>query len=112
MLRGMNEKFYHQTVTEKDIREFMEQATGLRLHGIFEQYLKTTKVPLLEYKFSGKKLLYRWNNCVAGFDMPVDVSDGKKIIRLDPTDKKWKEIKWKSRIVKADEDYYVKVGNG
>lgn len=110
MLRGMNEKFYHQTVTVTDIREFMEQASGLGLKAIFDQYLKTTKVPLLEYKFSRKSLLYRWNNCVAGFDMPVDVSNGKKTIRLYPTANTWKQKKWKNRLVKVDEDYYVKAG--
>ena len=107
MLRGMNKTFHHQTVTVTDIREYMEQASGISLQPVFEQYLNTTMVPKLEYKFSGKKMLYRWENCVQGFNMPVDASDGKKSIRLYPVETEWKEIKWKSRKVFVDEDFYV-----
>ena len=107
MLRDMNKKFYHQTVTETDIRVFMEQATGLKLQAIFNQYLKTTTVPRLEFKRSGEKLFYRWANCVDGFDMPVDVSNGKKTVRLFPKKNEWKNTKWNGKVIIVNKEYYV-----
>ena len=28
-------------------------------------------IPVLEYKFTGVKMNYRWTNCVDGFNMPA-----------------------------------------
>ena len=41
---------------------------------MFDQYLRTTKVPVLEYKLQGPQLSYRWSNVVRGFAMPVKVT--------------------------------------
>ncbi len=71
-LRGLQQTFQHQTVTASDVRDYMSRTTGTDLSKIFSQYLETTKVPVLEYRFDGRKLWYRWNNVIAGFAMPVD----------------------------------------
>ena len=31
------------------------------------------EIPVLEYKIEGDKISYRWNNCVANFNMPVQL---------------------------------------
>ena len=41
---------------------------------VFEQYLRTTKIPALEYRIAGDTLSYRWADVVPGFDMPVGVT--------------------------------------
>jgi hypothetical protein len=41
---------------------------------VFDQYLRTTKIPVLEYRIEGPTLSYRWTDVVDGFDMPVKVT--------------------------------------
>ncbi len=105
ILRGLNLDFYHQTVTTEQIENYISQKAKIDLSKVFDQYLRTTKIPELSLKQKGKKIFYKWENVVNGFDMPVDVLlDGKKT-RLYPTSKT-KKVKVKSLIV--DEDYYIK----
>ncbi len=81
ILRGMNERFYHKTVDGSEIEQYLINETGLDLQKTFDQYLTTTQIPTLEYYFKGKKLFYRYTNCIDGFNMPVTIpSTNKKII--------------------------------
>ncbi|RAJ33303.1 peptidase M1-like protein [Pedobacter cryoconitis] len=74
ILRGLNKTFYHQTVTTTQIENYISKESGLKLAKIFDQYLRTTDVPVLNYNIKNGKLTYRWTNVVEGFDMPVKVS--------------------------------------
>ncbi|KIO76623.1 peptidase M1 [Pedobacter lusitanus] len=74
LLRGLNKTFYHQTVTTAQIENYMIKESGLKLSKIFDQYLRTTKVPVLDYYIKNDQLNYRWTNVVNGFSMPVKVS--------------------------------------
>lgn len=69
ILRTLNSKFYHQTVTTQQIEDYLAEASGLDLKGFFNQYLRSIKIPVLEYKVEGKKLNYKWTNTVDGFVM-------------------------------------------
>ena len=71
LLHGLNETFYHQTVTTGQIESYISQYAHKDLSKIFDQYLRTTRIPVLEYKTDGKTLSYHWTHCVSGFDMPV-----------------------------------------
>ncbi len=85
-LRGLNQTFRHQTVTAKQVRDYMSQTTAVDLSKIFEQYQETVMIPELEYRISGDSLRFRWSNVVAGFDMPVDiVRPDSSTQRLHPT---------------------------
>ena len=86
-LQGLHATFGHQTVTAEQVQEYMSSATGVDLQMIFEQYLETTMVPVLEYKLDGHTLSYRWTNVIPGFDMPVDVAfSAEGTTRLRPTE--------------------------
>jgi len=74
ILRGLNKTFWHQTVTTHQIEDYMSRESGLKLGKVFDQYLRTTRIPTLEYKLEGNKLSYRWSNVVRGFAMPVKVT--------------------------------------
>jgi aminopeptidase N len=78
-LRGLNATFYHQTVTTAQIESYMSAHTGVDLSKIFDQYLRTTMVPVFEYSIANGELKYRWTNVEPGFAMPVRVtlSDAK-----------------------------------
>jgi len=73
VLRGLNHTFWHQTVTTRQIEAYISQQAGIDLGKVFDQYLRTTKIPEFDYKVEGGTLSYRWSNVVAGFDMPLRV---------------------------------------
>jgi aminopeptidase N len=108
ILRKMNVEFYHQTVTSQQIENFLSRETGYDLTEFFNQYLRTTKVPTLEYQIKKKTLKYRWTNIVDGFDMPIqiEINDEEKWIFPKA---EWKEESLESKIntFKTDIDFYV-----
>jgi aminopeptidase N len=86
-LVGLNQTFRHQTVTAKQIRDYMNKSTGVDLTRIFVQYQETTMIPVLEYHLEHGTLRYRWNQVIPRFDMPVDlVLPGGSTTRLRPTE--------------------------
>jgi aminopeptidase N len=87
VLRGLQKTFYHQTVTSRQIEEYISQYAGKDFSKIFDQYLRTVKIPVLAYQSNGDKISYRWSNCVKGFNMPVKVHIGTQPARwITPTD--------------------------
>lgn len=109
LLRGMNETFYHQTVTGKQVEEYISKTSGIDFSKVFDQYVRTTQIPVLEYKISGNKLSYRWTDCVKGFNMPLKINfGGEKWI--SPT-QKWKTLKIKKgeeNEFSADRNFYIR----
>lgn len=93
ILRGLNKDFYHKTVNSSDIEKYFCKHAKKDLSKIFDQYLRTTKIPVLEYKMKGDRMSYRWTNTVPGFNMPVKLEDGEW---LHPT------MAWKSVTVGTD----------
>ena len=77
ILRGLNQTFYHQTVTTAQIESYVSRKSGIDFSKTFDQYLRTTKIPVLTYTLTPKGastvLTAQWSNCVDGFDMPVRV---------------------------------------
>ena len=71
ILRGLNSTFRHQTVTGKQVQDYISREAGVDLRKVFEQYLTTTHVPVFEYAIVDSTLAYRWSDVIAGFDMPV-----------------------------------------
>lgn len=73
ILRGLNRTFRHQTVTGRQVEDYISREAGIDLSKVFAQYLTTTEIPEFQFKVEGATLSYRWANVVAGFDMPVRV---------------------------------------
>ncbi|MEO6730921.1 MAG: M1 family metallopeptidase [Ferruginibacter sp.] len=73
ILRGLNSTFYHQTVTSKQVEEYVSQNSKIDFTKVFDQYLRTTQIPVLEYKIDKYKLAYRYTNCIKGFNMPLKI---------------------------------------
>ena len=108
ILRGLNSTFYHQTVTTQQIEEYISQQAGFDLSTVFNQYLRDTRVPTLEYYFKEKQLVYRWINCVDGFTMPVQVDLNGESLRILPT-KEWniQTLTTANSKLTIDANYYV-----
>ncbi len=90
ILRGLNETFYHQTVTTKQVEDYIAEQAGIELDYFFDQYLRDIRIPIVEYYFKDDQLFYRWANCVRGFRMPVKAWIGGKEHWLKPS-ARWSE---------------------
>lgn len=76
ILRGLNRDFYHQTVTTRQIEDYLSRETGKDLSAFFNQYLRTTQIPTLEFRRNGQEMEFRYTDIVEGFDMPVRIVAG------------------------------------
>jgi len=110
ILRGLNKTFYHQTVTTQQIENYISKESGIDLTEFFDQYLRTTKIPTLEYKIENKTLKYRWTNIVDKFDMPAQVSINGKEEWIFPKDK-WQTLSLKSKdsTLEVNPNFYIEV---
>ena len=111
ILRGLNSTFYHKLVTTQEIESYMSKQSGKDLSKIFDQYLRTTMIPVLEYKFSGDNMSYRWTNCVKGFNMPVKLNEPSNDWLKATT--AWKTVAVTADILKdglkIDRNFYITV---
>ncbi|WP_433830643.1 M1 family metallopeptidase [Flavobacterium anhuiense] len=108
ILRGMNKTFYHQTVTTKQIEDFINKESGIDFSSVFDQYLRTPQVPTFEYYFKDKKLAYHWINCVGNFDLPLKVTlNGKEIWLKVNTDWHAIDVDSDTTSLVVDKNFYV-----
>ena len=105
-LRGLNEEFYHSTVTTKEIEEYISNSIGMDLSRIFDQYLRDYRIPVFEFEIDNGILSYRWNDVIEGFDMPIEVKIDGETKLLQPTNK-FQKLKIKNLYLNVDKDYYV-----
>jgi aminopeptidase N len=114
VLRGLNRTFWHQTVTGRQVEEYINQQSGINFDKVFEQYLTTVRIPTLEYRIDGGTLSFRWIDVVPGFDMPVKVTlQGSGYSWIRPTES-WSKIGIalpNAADFKIDENFYVKGSN-
>ncbi|HVX41803.1 MAG TPA: M1 family metallopeptidase [Gemmatimonadaceae bacterium] len=113
VLRGLQSHFWHQTVSSPVFERELSTLAGQDFSKIFQQYLTTTKIPVLEYKIDDGRLSYRWADVVPGFAMRVRAAVG------DTTAYKWLSATeaWKTlpgkvaadAAVKVDPNFYVLV---
>ena len=109
-LRGMQQEFYHQTVTTAQIENYISKKTGKDLTAFFNQYLRDTRIPILEYEVKGKTIRFRYSDIVDGFSMPLNIAIGKdKNISVSPT-AEWQKVKPGSPIefFRVDPNFYIR----
>ena len=114
ILRGLNATFWHQTVTGRQVEDYISRESGIDLSKVFAQYLTTTQIPEFDFKVDGGMLSYRWTNVVSGFDMPLRVSvPGMGDRVLHPTEA-WQTLPVTSpnaAELAVDENFYVTARN-
>lgn len=91
ILRGLNKVFYHKTVNSSEVEAYISKQAKYDYSKVFDQYLRGTKVPELQYYQDGNQLYYRWSNCVEGFNLPLVLKKGEKILRIVPSEK-WSQL--------------------
>jgi hypothetical protein len=113
----MTLQFKHQTIDGRDVLDFINHKSGYNFDDLYQQYLYTPKLPVLEYKLIGwgkeKTLKYRWN-AIENFDMPIKVSLTKDQWDWIYPTHQWQERKatiWKKDFKVATHLFLVDVKN-
>lgn len=89
LLRNLSHTFYHQTVTTQQVEAFLEKESGLGpwLPAFFNQYLRTTQIPVLQWQLGNNGITLNWANTVPGFAMkvyvPATATSGKWVVVAD-----------------------------
>ena len=108
ILRGINSEFWHQTVTTAQVESYISKRAGIDLSKIFDQYLRTVKVPVFRYGTDGKTLTYSYGNVVDGFAMPIRVTVNGQVVTLTPGQTaKTQAFPANIASVVVDRNYYV-----
>jgi aminopeptidase N/disulfide bond formation protein DsbB len=115
IMRGLNRDFRHSIVTGAQVEAYIARHTRLDLEPVFEQYLRTTTIPVLEWLIEGTELSYQWTNAVSGFDMPIPVTlgaggAGEPAARITlPATEAWQTVTVPpgTTALEVDPDYYV-----
>ena len=80
------------------------------LSNLFDQYLRTTQVPVLQWGVLKDDLKVRWADCVNGFAMPVLITVNGDERRVEITDR-WTSpahgLKERSATLAVDMNWYV-----
>lgn len=106
ILRGINKRFYHQTVTTNQIEDYLCEMTGIDLTEFFNQYLRDTRIPTFEYSIDDNKLKYRYTNIVYRFDMPIQIMIDNNQQWIFPK-AQWQSMPIKSNSIYVDPDFYI-----
>jgi aminopeptidase N len=108
ILRGLNKTFYHKVVSTRQVEEYISKEAKTDLSKLFDQYLRTTQIPVLEYKIDNTRISYRYTNCVPGFDLPLKVH-AKKTEWIKPTEE-WKSMDFPEGkpSFTIDSNFYIK----
>jgi len=106
ILRGINNEFYHQTVTTEQIENYLIEKVELNLSGFFDQYLRDVRIPTLEYKMENDQIKYRWSDIVDDFQIPIKVNIDNDEMWITPK-AEWQETKQSAATFFLDPNFYV-----
>ena len=75
---------------------------------LFDQYLRTTKIPLLKYNVNGKSVSFYYERVVKGFAMPIRVSLNGKEVQITPSEEKQTfEFSEEIKTFEVNRNFYV-----
>lgn len=103
--------FRHKIIDTETVINFFNHESGMNLTPIFNQYLRHTTIPILEYKINNEYLEYRWKTDEPNFSMPAEISINGTKKRIYP-EKDWTisniKIQPEDKIEILKEVFYVK----
>ena len=108
ILHGLNADFWHQTVTTEQIESYITKKAGIDFSKVFDQYLRTTKIPLLKYTLNGKTVSFNYERVVPGFAMPVRVViNGKETVITPNETKQTLEYPEEIKSFEVNRNFYI-----
>ena len=108
LMRGLNKTFFHQTITTKQVEDYMIEKSGIDLSSLFDQYLRHTEIPKLVITFEDKTIGYRFENCIDDLSFPVKLDVDGKEVWINPTTKPQTiEVKDPIKELTVDRNFYL-----
>jgi aminopeptidase N len=77
--------FKHKIIDTETVVTFFNNASGMNLTSVFNQYLRFATIPTLELKIENDSLSYRWKANDPNFSMPIDIKIKGEKTRIQPT---------------------------
>jgi aminopeptidase N len=113
LLHSLYQRFKYQNIMTDDVVAYFNQQSGMNLTPIFNQYLRTARIPRLELLFGEAPgmVMYKWDADEEDFAMPVRVGAPDHWQILHPTTK-WQWLQTpltKDQFQVATDLYYVDV---
>src|SRR5690606_20207828 len=112
MLHALSADYYHKTVTGAQVERHISMHAGRDLSKVFDQYLRDTTLPELQYRIVGQVLYFRWSSSIKNFDMPVKVTVGINNYQFIYPGPLWATANLSymdPKYFKVDPDFYIKV---
>jgi len=80
---------------------------------LFDQYLRTTKIPLLKYNVNGKSVSFYYERVVKGFAMPIRVMINGKEVQITPNEvKQTFEFAEEIKTFEVNRNFYIETAKG
>ncbi|MFM7105112.1 MAG: hypothetical protein ACKOW8_06285, partial [Flavobacteriales bacterium] len=111
-VKYVSDTLFRMRVTDyQEVVAAFDRFEGVDVPTIFEQYVKRTSIPVLEYDIVHRKkhrvLRYRWTAVHDGFSMPLDVQVGEKVVRIFPQTE-WQEMPLSGNLKWNENTFYVR----
>ncbi len=110
ILRGLQRTYRHQVVSGKQVEDYISREAGFDFSTVYQQYLTTIMIPVLEYRVRGGMAEYRWNNTVPGFDLPLRAGPTATSYQVIRPTAEWQTAPFAvTDSLRVDPNYYVTV---
>jgi aminopeptidase N len=109
ILRDLSKTFYHKIITTNEFENYLSLKTGIDLKPLFDQYLRTTKIPRLECRLTKNKLAFKYSNCNEDFNMPLKIKTDKEIWIRPTTEWQTMSLEKAVKTISLDRNVYVEL---
>lgn len=110
MLRGLNREFWHKTVGTAEVEAYISRACGFEFGKVFDQYLRTTKLPVVCWRSVDGYTEAWFEEVVAGFRVPVVLQVDGKPMRVELHEQPTRlEGVGAAEKVELDRNFYMKL---
>ena len=95
LLKALPEKYKYQSIYTTDVLNFFHAFLHQDLKPLFDQYLYHTELPVLQLKYDGNTVQYRWKTEVNNFSMPVKIQEKDNYFIIHP------QVEWQTCILNS-----------
>ncbi|MFC6101184.1 M1 family aminopeptidase [Olivibacter domesticus] len=116
LLKNIQAHFRYQTITSDELIDYICRQTGRNYRPIFDQYLRYTGIPTLQYSLlennNNLTVRYRWQADHPNFDMPIKISVAENQFDTIYPSSEWKTVTLKNmnedNFEVDEEGFYIK----
>jgi aminopeptidase N len=110
LLRYLNQRLQYSVTTSARVEQLINDQLSADLRPLFDQYLRHTEVPVLQWALVKGRLWYRWTNCTDRFAMNVRLELEGRDLGFQPVAAGWRSIPVnasRKAELKVDRNFYV-----